>query len=81
MDKILSKHAKEQMRIRGISEDIIWKIISDNKIFTTENGVTIYHGFIQNQKKLYLIRIFVNESVNPNLVITVYRTSKINKYK
>lgn len=30
--------------------------------------------------KVYLLRAMVNETANPAVVVTVYRTSKIEKY-
>ena len=30
--------------------------------------------------KQYLLRVMVNESVDPRVVVTVYRTNKIAKY-
>ncbi len=77
---ILSKHAKEQIASRGIAEEAVWKILSENKPYKVEEGLTIYHGLITENNKQYLIRIFVNENINPNLVVTVYKTSKTGKY-
>ena len=31
-------------------------------------------------RKSYLLRLFVNETVDPAVVATLYRTSKIKKY-
>ena len=33
-----------------------------------------------NEGENYLIRVFVNVAKNPKLIMTVYRTSKIQKY-
>jgi len=30
--------------------------------------------------KLYLLRLFINTTIDPAVVITVYRTSQIKKY-
>lgn len=30
--------------------------------------------------KMYLLRVNVNEIINPKIVVTVYKTSKIKKY-
>ncbi len=30
--------------------------------------------------KSYLVRVIVNNTIEPAVVVTVYRTSKINKY-
>lgn len=81
MDIILSRHAKEQLQLRGISEEIVWQILSENKLYAREDNLSVYHGFISENGKSYLIRIFINELVSPNLIVTVYKTSKIKKYE
>lgn len=61
--------------MREIKEELVWKILSENKVYQTEDNLTIYHGTIVENEKPYLIRIFVNEDVNPHLIVTVYKTS------
>lgn len=36
--------------------------------------------FFKSEARTYLVRVFVNILKKPNLVITVYRTSKVDKY-
>ena len=77
----LSKHAKEQLLLREISEELVWKILAENKAYKVKDELTVYHGLISENNKSYLIRIFVNEKLNPHLIITVYKTSKVSKYE
>lgn len=35
---------------------------------------------VEISQKPYLVRVMVNETAKPPKVVTVYRTSKINKY-
>jgi len=78
MEFILSEHAKEQMIRRGISyQEIEAAVQNPTEIFELSDKL-IYHA-IDDSGKL-LLRIFVNKLKTPNLVITVYRTSKIKKY-
>jgi hypothetical protein len=80
-DKIaLSKHALERAASRGILVKDIMVIIESPLFISVEDGLSVYHGIIHQNNRPYLIRIFVNKQVNPNLVVTVYKTSKINKY-
>jgi hypothetical protein len=76
----LSKHAQEQLAGRGIAEAVVWDILAENKPYVVEDGLTVYHGLVSENNKPYLIRIFVNETVNPSLTVTVYKTSKVDKY-
>lgn len=81
MSYIFSKHALEQMKLRGISKEIIEKILASPDKIKEEEGITIYQSVITFKKAGdYLIRIFVNENKHPHVIITVYKTSKINKY-
>lgn len=80
MEFAYSKHALEQMHIRGISKDTV-SLIMANPLGIFHNGQEkVYHGITYTNNKRYLIRIFVNVSKQPPLIKTVYRTSKIDKY-
>ena len=47
----------------------------------SEHGdVVCYQSSVEINQKPYLVRVMVNETVTPAKVVTVYRTSKINKY-
>ncbi len=46
-----------------------------------EHGdVVCYQSKMEINQKLYLVRVMVKETTTPPKVVTVYRTSKINKY-
>ncbi len=79
-DFSISKHAKEQMELRGISEEVILKILNGAQQVITQEGKRIYQSIINFEDGIYLVRIFVNIEKEPFIVITVYRTSKIDKY-
>ena len=78
----LSNHAKEQMLLRGIAEFQVEEVLENpdsvieraadqlvfQKIRTFENGAN------------FLLRVFVNPLKDPALIITVYKTSKLDKY-
>ena len=71
-----SKHALEQMELRGITKVAVEQILENPSTTKEEDGIIIYQSIVDN----YLIRIFVNEIKDPKLIITVYKTSKIKKY-
>jgi hypothetical protein len=77
---IISKHALEQMKLRNISEADALDVISNPENIIAQDGLKVYQKVLQVENKSYLFRIFVNDLVNPNMVVTVYRTSKISKY-
>ncbi len=50
----------------------LW-IIENATDETVEEGVTVYQNMILENNKTYLIRVFVNESKTPPLIITAYK--------
>jgi hypothetical protein len=82
MGFVLSKHCKEQMQLRNISEKIVFKVLdAPDQIIKEDDSIMIYQSIIISENnENHLFRIFVNVSKQPNLVITVYQTSKIDKY-
>ena len=77
---IISKHALEQMKLRNISEVDVLDIIANPENIIAQDGLKVYQKVLLIDSKSYLFRIFVNDLISPNLLVTVYRTSKISKY-
>jgi hypothetical protein len=80
MDFVYSNHAIEQMYARNINQATVETIIENPLQIILEVDKKIFHGIIEEDNTKYLIRIFVNRLKQPNLIITVYKTSKIDKY-
>ena len=81
MKFILTQHAREEIIKRKIPIDILEMILEYPGQVLEEDGLKVYQGtFIANNTKTYLLRAYVNDLVEPNKVVTVYLTSKINKY-
>ncbi len=76
---IFSKHALEQLDLRRIPLEAV-KDVLQNPQQLIKDEETIYQSITNFEGKEYLVRVFVNTFVEPNRVITVYRTSKIQKY-
>ncbi len=78
----LSQHAEEQMVRRGIPDDMLQEVLhAPQQIVDDASGNRVYQSQVPFAKgNAYLLRVFVNESSDPALVVTVYRTSKIAKY-
>ncbi len=76
-----SKHALAQMKLRNISKEKVESMLRNPGQIITQGKNKIYQSIItENPDEKYLIRAFVNENKTPPLIITVYRTTKINKY-
>lgn len=82
MDFTFSKHAIERIKDRGITEETVSSILNNpDSIIKTSNCKHIYQKKIKEEGSKYLFRIFVNICIQPTLIITAYKTSKIDKYE
>ncbi len=79
-----SNHSLEQMQVRGITEEMVnnlFKNPGQRLLDPFDSGKMILQSiFSDSNAKMFLVRIFINVSKKPPMVITVYKTSKIDKY-
>ena len=83
MDDIeFSKHALERMRQREITQNQVRTVIRKPDSVVETGDRSIYQSLMESESgNTYLYRVFVNTKKEPNLVITVYKTSKVEKYR
>ncbi|GAB6013119.1 DUF4258 domain-containing protein [Viscerimonas tarda] len=80
---IFSKHAEEQLLRRGINRTIVEVVVlQPDQILADEEDVdmAVYQSLIKDDGQMFFLRVFVNTSKSPNVVVTVYKTTKIHKY-
>jgi hypothetical protein len=81
MDFQLSIHAQEELVERNIPLQVLELVLNQPEQVVEEDNLKVYQGrFEATNGKTYLLRAYVNDRVNPIRVVTVYKTSKINKY-
>jgi len=82
MEYRISRHAKQEIEKRNIPVDIVDGIlVSPDQIVEEYDNKKAYQSIIQMEDgKSYLVRVIVNNTIEPAVVVTVYRTSKISKY-
>ncbi len=81
MNHELSKHVQLEMERRGIPMAVVQSVLSAPAQKVPEHGdVVWYQSKVEINQKPYLVRVMVNETATPPKAVTVYRTSKINKY-
>jgi hypothetical protein len=81
MEVEFSSHALKQIEARGISKEVIESIIQNpDQISRQDQSTKLYCKLIKEAEKYYLYRVFVNSDKRPSLIITAYKTSKIDKY-
>lgn len=82
MDFIYSKHAAERIKDRHLDKEIIRMVLDHpDSILTHTECKHIFQKLVKEDETKYLYRIFVNICKQPNVVITAYKTSKIDKYE
>jgi hypothetical protein len=78
----LSQHAREEIDRRQIPNDFLELVLNDpEQIVEGHAGKKIYQSQIDfGDGAIFLLRVVVAHDVEPPLVVTAYRTSKIAKY-
>ena len=83
MDFVFSKHAEEQIQRRGINrKDVETVVLQPYQTLTDDENkdITIFQSLIKEDGQMFLLRVFVNTNKMPNVIVTLYRTTKIQKY-
>ena len=76
-----SKHCTEEIERRNLKKELIEQVLQSPEQKTAESGnITCLQSRLKIGEKHYLLRVMVNETVDPPVVVTVYRTTKITKY-
>ena len=81
MEIHLSKHAKQQLADRNIPAERVWQVVEHpEQKYNQAIDETVCQSRVIFGEKLYLLRVFVNFTKIPPMIISVYRTSKVSKY-
>ncbi|MFB2881688.1 DUF4258 domain-containing protein [Floridanema aerugineum] len=82
MNYILSNHAQIEIKRRNIPLAFVESVLNNpQQIISEREGRKAYQSQIDfGNGKIFLLRVIVIDDVEPAVVITVYRTSNINKY-
>ena len=81
MEFKLSDHAKEQMKDRDIPSEMVLEVdMNPEQTYNNDIDETVCQSKVTFGEKSYLLRVFVNLTEKPPIIISAYRTSKIKKY-
>jgi len=81
MNFTFSGHAKQELINRRIPQELAEGVLlNPRQKFPDSEDTVCYQSLVELGGKSYLLRLFVNETVDPAVVATLYRTSKIKKY-
>jgi len=76
-----SQHALDEMILRGVSREIVEKVLSaPEQVVPASNGNRAFQSRIVFGRKTFLVRVIIDEEREPPVIVTLYRTSKIDKY-
>ena len=77
----LSRHAREEMERRAIPMALLEGVLQAPQQIGPEcGGKKAYQSQMQFSGKMFLLRAIVADDIDPAIVVTVYRISKISKY-
>jgi hypothetical protein len=78
----LSRHVREEMKRRSIPLTMLESVLENpQQVLPERGGKKAYQSQLDfGSAKIFLLRAIVDETVDPAMVVTVYRTSKISKY-
>ncbi len=80
-DAVIIDHAEAQMRRRGIKVSVVRKILLDpEQVLEVRPGRVVLQSRVIFENRSRLVRIFIDVDESPMRVVTVYRTSKVDKY-
>ncbi|MBM3888820.1 MAG: DUF4258 domain-containing protein [Verrucomicrobia bacterium] len=77
-----SNHAEEELVLRRIPRAMVDEVLRNPQQIVPERGPKkAYQSQVDvGGGRILLLRAIVDDTVNPAMVVTVYRTSKIGKY-
>ncbi|MCT7960271.1 DUF4258 domain-containing protein [Laspinema sp. D1] len=82
MNFIFSNHALQELHRRGLQQNMVESVLNNpQQIIEEKEGRKAYQSQVDfGGGKIYLVRVIVADNIDPAIVITAYRTSKITKY-
>ncbi len=77
-----TRHAEEEMVLRRIPRRVVQDVLDHpEQVVPEREGRRAYRSVVEMGGKMFLVRAIVDDRGDPAVVVTVYRTSKIDKYR
>jgi uncharacterized protein DUF4258 len=80
---VISAHARSEMQRRGLTQEIIQQVIAspEQRVGVREHRIVLHSRVMMGTpQKMYLVRVVIDTDRRPARVVTVYRTTKVDKY-
>ncbi|MGH7952530.1 MAG: DUF4258 domain-containing protein [Limisphaerales bacterium] len=77
-----SKHAESELILRKIPREFVENVLRQPQQTVPERPPKkAYQSKVDfGAGKIFLLRVIVDDTIEPAIVVTLYRTKKINKY-
>ena len=78
-----SRHAEEQLIRRSLDRRLVEDVVlhPEQVLYDeSDDAIRIYQSIVKEGGKVFLYRVFVNTKLQPMMIVTLYRTTKIAKY-
>ena len=79
----ISGHARLEMQRRDVTDDMVQHVVAAaEQRFPVRDGRVVLQSRVTmgTPAKMYLVRVVVDIDRRPAEVVTVYRTTRVNKY-
>jgi hypothetical protein len=77
----LSEYARQEIERRRIPLSLVEAVMErPDQVVPSKGTARAYQSKCEIGGKMFLLRVIVDESVDPAVVVTAYRTTKIQKY-
>lgn len=78
---VITPHAALEMQRRRVAETIARSVLgAPEQRYSVRSGRDVLQSRVAFADKIYLVRVFVDVDRSPAEVVTVYRTSRVEKY-
>jgi len=82
MRYILSGHAQEEMQKRNITADEIDIVLQHpQQIVEEKDGKKAYQSLIVKNNRMMMLRLIVDDKVDPAVIVTIYPTTKARYWR
>lgn len=82
MEFEITEHARDELARRSIPIALLSEVLhSPQQVVPTYGDRVVYQSqVVFGNGKTYLLRLIVDDNAQPARIVTVYKTSKIDKY-
>jgi hypothetical protein len=76
-----SEHAKNEIERRSIPRSVVDSVLEQpQQIVSEREGKSAYQSRVEFGGHMFLVRVIVAHDLDPPVVVTVYRTTRIGRY-